>query len=319
MRKVNDVEILILSSRLDFTTDYVCLELDNRRCKYLRINRDEFADYLMTLDVETATLIVERRGVTYKIAEPRLKAIYFRAPTYLRDIYQPDLPEDVQLYRTQWAAFVRNLSIFENVFWMNNPVSTFKAENKLLQLKYAQKVGFVCPATIVTNTCPKGVLDEQEYIVKSIDSAILRIGDQEAFVYANAVKGHVIKAAKLSLAPIMIQNYIHPKIDFRITVVCESVYPVKILADSAGVEGDWRQQGHEVDFFKCDLPDHITKSCVNLVNSLGLAFGAIDLVQCQDLMYFLEINPTGEWGWLVRRSGLPIAQGICNCLEGSRV
>jgi glutathione synthase/RimK-type ligase-like ATP-grasp enzyme len=316
---VNDVEILILSSRLDFTTDYVCLELGNRRRKYLRINRDEFADYSVTLDTETATLIIEHGGVAFRIAEPGLKAIYFRAPTYLRDIYQPDLPADVQLYRTQWAAFARNLAIFENVFWMNNPVATFKAENKLLQLKYARKAGFICPTTIVANTCPKSVLDEEEYIVKSIDSAILRVDDQEAFVYANRLKGHDIRAANLSLAPVMLQNYIHPKVDFRVTVVGESVYPVKIMADSMGVEGDWRRLSHEVDFFQCTLPEQVTKSCVNLVSSLGLAFGAIDLVQCQDVMYFLEINPTGEWGWLVRRSNLPIAQGICNYLEGSHV
>lgn len=316
---MNDVEILIISNRLDFTTDYVCLELANRRRKYLRINRDDFANYSITLDLETATLIVEHHGMIFRVAEPSLKAIYFRAPTYLRDIYQPNIPADVQLYRTQWAAFVRNLAIFESVFWMNNPVATFKAENKFLQLKYARKAGFICPTTIVTNVRPDSVRDEEEYIVKSIDSAILRVDDQEAFVYTNTVKGCDIRTSNLSLAPVMLQNYINPKVDFRVTVVGESVYTVKITANSRGVEGDWRQLSNEVDFIQCALPENITRSCVKLVSSLGLAFGAIDLVQCQDVMYFLEINPTGEWGWLFRRSGLPIAQGICNYLEGSRV
>jgi hypothetical protein len=78
---------------------------------------------------------------------------------------------------------------------MNNPIATFKAENKLLQLKYARRVGFNCPDSIAVNTCPNNLQDEDEYIVKSIDSTILRIDEREAFVYANRLKGHEIKAA----------------------------------------------------------------------------------------------------------------------------
>ena len=103
--------------------------------------------------------------------------------------------------------------------------------------------------------------------------------DQEAFVYSNIVKGRELKVAELSLAPIIIQYYIQPKIDLRVTVVGESIYPVKILANGHGVEGDWRQIKDSVEFIECTLPEEISKSCVNLVKSLELSFGAIDLIE----------------------------------------
>jgi glutathione synthase/RimK-type ligase-like ATP-grasp enzyme len=36
-----------------------------------------------------------------------------------------------------------------------------------------------------------------------------------------------------------------------------------------------------------------------LLEALGLNFGAIDLVESKGSYFFIEINPTGEWGWLV--------------------
>jgi glutathione synthase/RimK-type ligase-like ATP-grasp enzyme len=312
---VSDVEVLVVSTTSDYTSDYVCLELDQRKTNYLRINRDEFLNYTIIFDISSLILSVKINGETYIISEPRLKSIYYRAPIYLRDIYQPELPAQMQLFRTQWAAFVRNLTVFEKPLWINNPIATYKAENKILQLKYAQMVGLTCPSTYVTNTCPPSVINNIDYIVKSLDTAVLRIDGHEAFVYSNKISGKEIESAQLSLAPVIIQNYIQPKIDLRVTVIGESLYCVKILSDGQGVEGDWRQKKDHVEFIECQLPLDISQSCIDLVKSLGLCFGAIDLIQSNNAMYFLEINPTGEWGWLVQSAGLPIHKTICNYLE----
>jgi glutathione synthase/RimK-type ligase-like ATP-grasp enzyme len=312
---VNDVQILIVSDKLDFTTDYVCLELEQRGKSYLRINRDEFTHCSLTMNVEKTTLTIERNGSIFRIEEPYLKSIYFRAPIYLRDIYQPNLSPESQLYRTQWTAFVRNLTIFDKPLWMNNPTSTFMSENKLLQLKYARQAGFCCPSTLAANVCPNEIVDHNDYIVKSIDTAILRIDDREAFVYSNRIKGGDLKASQLALAPVIIQEYIQPKIDLRVTVIGDTVYPVKILCNGSGVDGDWRQMKDNLQFVPCELPFNITASCISLVKSLGLSFGAIDLIQCKDIFYFIEINPTGEWGWLVRSANLPIPKAICDHLS----
>jgi glutathione synthase/RimK-type ligase-like ATP-grasp enzyme len=315
IEKVNKPEILIISDTLDYTTDYITVELSERKQNYLRINRDKFAECSMTFDIDSVTLLIEQSNMRFSLSEPNLKAIYFRAPIYLRDIYQPDISEETQLYRTQWAAFIRNLAIFENPLWINNPIATFKAENKLLQLKYAKNAGFQLPRTLVTNRCLENIKSDSDYIIKSIDTAVLRIEDKEAFVYSNVVKGNELELAELSIAPVIIQDYLRPKTDIRVTVIGDSIFPVKILLNGSGVEGDWRRIKEGVQFIECTLPEEVSQACVNLVHSLGLTFGAVDLIESDDRIYFLEINPTGEWGWLVHAAGIPLHETLCNLLE----
>lgn len=313
---MNEVSILIISNSLDFTTDYVCFELYKRNASYLRINRDKFTDYNISLDVLNCKMEINFEDQMYHINQDTLKAIYYRAPIYLRDIYKPGISEQEQLFRTQWTAFIRNLTIFDEVIWVNNPESTFKAENKLLQLKVAKKLGMSCPNTIVTNCNKINLVDNSDYIVKSLDTAILRIEENEAFVYSNRIKGEEIKRASLSIAPIVVQEYISPKIDVRVTVIGNQVYSVRILKEGKGVEGDWRLYKNNIKFVPFSLPKRINEACVELVHLLGLSFGGIDLIESDDKYYFIEINPTGEWAWLVNTANLRIYEGICDYLEG---
>jgi glutathione synthase/RimK-type ligase-like ATP-grasp enzyme len=50
------------------------------------------------------------------------------------------------------------------------------------------------------------------------------------------------------------------------------------------------------------------------MNSLNLKFGGIDLIFCDGKYYFIEVNPTGEWGWLETVAGLKISDEICNAM-----
>ena len=104
------------------------------------------------------------------------------------------------------------------------------------------------------------------------------------------------------------------KIDYRITVVGDTVFAVKILIENNGVIGDWRKEKDNVKFVPIDLPISIAKMCSNLINELGLSFGAIDLIYKDNEFYFIEVNPTGEWAWLVDSANQKIYEAICDYL-----
>ncbi|MCZ0871256.1 hypothetical protein [Peribacillus sp. AS_2] len=312
---MNKIEFLIISNKFDFTTDYICLELERRKLKYLRLNRDEFENYEIIFKINELILQVKIENKNFILREETLKAIYYRAPIYLRDNFQPDIDVEEQLYRSQWTAFIRNLTLFENVKWVNNPISTFKAENKLLQLKYAARIGFAIPGTIVTNTNNLQIDPQKDYIVKTLDTALLRTENKEAFIYSSVVKGREVLDSTLSKSPLVLQDYIYPKVDVRVTVIGKSVYPVKIEKKGKGIDGDWRLEKNNLSYIPFNLPLNIEQYCVEIVKSLGLAFGGIDLIESNGEYYFIEVNPTGEWAWLVDSSGLQIYKGICDYLE----
>ena len=66
-----------------------------------------------------------------------------------------------------------------------------------------------------------------------------------------------------------------------------------------------------------DLPAGLEESLHRLMRALGLAFGAIDLIQTPDGEYvFLEINPSGQWLWLDDRLDLGISDAVAGWLGG---
>jgi glutathione synthase/RimK-type ligase-like ATP-grasp enzyme len=63
------------------------------------------------------------------------------------------------------------------------------------------------------------------------------------------------------------------------------------------------------------LPERLRLQCVALVRALGLQYGALDFILTPDGRYvFLELNPNGQWLWVERMTGLPIADAIAATL-----
>jgi len=316
---VNKIEVLIISNKFDFTTDYVVLALRKLKVPYVRINRDEFLNYSIKLFLENEELHVDIDGKVFIISNKTLKSIYYRAPTFIRSL---DIPVNLeeQLYKFQWPAFIRNLIIFENALWINHPVDTYKAENKLYQLKTAKQIGFKIPYTIVSNDGKLCNIDEKaRYAIKTLDPGLLKIKGKEAFIYTTIVTGSELIKSNLRLVPVVIQECLFPKLDIRVTVIGHKVFAVKILKQGKIIDGDWRRTRKEkLEYIPIMLPDEINRFCVNLVKKLGLHFGAIDLALVNGEYYFLEINPTGEWAWLVNSINFPIHQEIARLLSQGR-
>jgi len=320
IKKADRIKVLIISNKFDFATDYVTITLHELKIPYLRINRDEISNYAVNLFLENEELYIDIEKKSFVISNKTLKAIYCRAPTFIRSLDIPADPEN-QLHKFQWASFIRNLIIFENVLWINNPVATYKSENKLYQLKIARQVGFKIPYTVVSNDRKLSIIKgKSKYAIKTLDTGLLKIHDKDAFIYTNIVTGSELKKSKLHSAPVVIQECLSPKIDIRVTVVGNEVFAVKILKQGKKIEGDWRKiKKEELEYLPVKLPSDINQRCINLVKRLGLVFGAIDLAFANGEYYFLEINPTGEWAWLVNSVNFPIHKEIAFLLSQGRI
>lgn len=49
---------------MDFTTDLICIELNKRNIKYIRLNRDMFNKYKIKVDIENTSILVKINEVT---------------------------------------------------------------------------------------------------------------------------------------------------------------------------------------------------------------------------------------------------------------
>lgn len=308
-----EIDYLIIATKNDFTSDFICIRLNKLKKRYLRINRDEFSDYRISWNINTGELCISIDENSYSINDD-LRAVYYRAPVYMR--YYSKATKEEQLYRSQWMAFVKNLIYFDKALWINNPAATYKAENKMLQLKYAKEIGFKIPMTRVINSKCGELEKHTKYVVKSIDTLLLRYNQKEAFLYTNIIQGGEINSSELNLAPIVVQEFLNPKVDLRVTVIGNETYTAQILKNEKGTYDDWRKEKDEVNFINYELPKNIKEMCILLVKKFGLIYGGIDLALVNDIYYFIEINPTGEWAWLVENPGFNIDEKITNILIG---
>lgn len=305
----NDVEYLVISSSIDYSTDLVCFELHEQKRQYLRLNRDMFGEYEIIFSLQDRKMTIKMDGSLYTVRSEKLKGVFFRAPVFLRSHKRYNIDE--QLYRSQWSSFIRNLVIFENAKWINHPVKTYCAENKLYQLQCAQSVGLPTPETFVGNALPQGIIPTKKYVVKSLDTALFYDGSQEYFTYTSVVEGSELIGSNIVDAPIILQEFLQNKLDIRVTVIGNKLYPVGITKNGEKIYGDWRKSSKETLQYHAEtLPNDISTKIIMLMTKLGLSFGGVDLALSNGKYFFIEVNPTGEWGWLSPYISVPIEKAI---------
>jgi glutathione synthase/RimK-type ligase-like ATP-grasp enzyme len=313
--------VLLLSGLYDFSTDIIAADLADRNVPFLRLNREHLAHCRLNLDPVAGVIDVRSpSGEAAVIDADNLRSVFFRQPVFLRNTPGHPLTPDEQLQRSQWAAFLRGLTVFDTARWMNHPAKTYLAESKPYQLRIAAKLGFKVPRTRIGNDV-KGLQTTMlgnPLIAKSLDTILLREGDDCLFTYSTIANSSNWTDDDLASAPGMFQELIHDKTDIRVTVVGETIFAARIQENGCGISGDWRvRPRNNVEFIPMSLSTDCAARCLQLVKTLGLSFAAIDLLERNDdqSIFFLEVNPTGEWGWLVRH-GLTIDTSITSWLAG---
>ncbi|EGE4656104.1 RimK-like protein [Salmonella bongori] len=289
--------VLILSSMYDFSTDLVVQRLGNNGDNFIRLNKEQLSDYEIFLDPINTILRV--KGEYVDVETSNVKSVWFRQPVFLRNTPGRSIDINEQLSLSQWNAFLRGLMVFDKAYWMNWPQATYAAESKPYQLMIAKKIGFSVPQTIISNSLGFEKLPSTKFIIKSMDTVLLKENDDCYFTYTSKANPADFTLDKTKQAPITFQEYIEDKLDIRVTIVGSKVYAVAIKSNGNAISDDWRTlKKEDLEYIDIELPVRIKKLCIEYVKLLGLNYGAIDFIKTKDEYIFIEINPTGEWGWL---------------------
>ena len=185
--------------------------------------------------------------------------------------------------------------------WVNHPAATYRAETKAVQLREAAALGFDVPATVMTNDPAFDAESQvgQDIALKSIDTLLLREDAEQLFGYTTLTDWQSVATEQLQSAPATVQAALKDKLDLRVTVIGRQAWCVSIKKKGKLIDGDWRltpKADLQIDDHL--LPPDVSKRCIALVDTMGLRYGAIDLALQDGVYWFIEINPTGEWGWL---------------------
>jgi glutathione synthase/RimK-type ligase-like ATP-grasp enzyme len=220
------------------------------------------------------------------------------------------------------TAFFDTFSLVE-ARWVNPLQAMLRAESKILQLQLAEQEGLTLPPTLITSDPHQARAfweDHDGKIVTKLLGALSQTMNATGdFMYTSRVTEDDLEGLDgLRYCPQVFQGEIDKAAELRCIVVGDDVFVGAINASSS-IAGrvDWRKltQADGVAWEHAELPADVKAKLVGLTRRLGLIYGAADLIVTPDGDHvFLEVNPAGEWGWLQRDLGLPIAEAIADAL-----
>jgi glutathione synthase/RimK-type ligase-like ATP-grasp enzyme len=183
--------------------------------------------------------------------------------------------------------------------WINDPIATKTAENKIYQLNVAKKFGFQIPQTIVSQN-PDYIKKFCEKLNNNVIVKPVRGTKLSNLFTRMLTKEHITSTSSMRICPVMYQEYIRGSMHIRAHVLGNNIYSVLIKSEGL----DWREN-LDIPFKVIDLPNSIQKRLHKVVRSLGLKMGIVDLKMTQNNNFiWLEINPQGQFLFVQGISGL---------------
>lgn len=317
--------ILILTRSFDPHADYVAKRLRARGVTFIRFDPVEFPTRAELSIRYSALGQTERllRLAAGSLDLNNLKAVWYRRPQV------PAPHEEIINLSTQTfvaqecQTFVQDVWNSLDCLWVPAPHGVcVRAQFKASQLRLAGAVGFELPPTLITNSPEEFV----EFYCKHNGNIISKLAGFSFFEAIGASFGRytevvskrdVAYSRALRFCPVIFQAYVPKLLELRITVVGKQVFAAEIHSqESNQTRHDWRHyDSYLTRYLPHELPQDVATCCLDLVEELGLCYGAIDMVITPDRRYvFIEINPNGQYLWIEEATGLPISDSICDLL-----
>jgi hypothetical protein len=198
--------------------------------------------------------------------------------------------------------------------------------DKALQLGIAAQVGLDVLPTLVTNDpeSARAFFHEHhgEVITKMEHAFALNTAEGTGAVHTSVVTEDDLDGLDgLTACPMIFQPRVRTRREYRITIVGERLMIGALDYTSGAFGTDWRlaslRDKDVVYAWKpASLPDSVCQAMLRLMDRLGLNYGAADILEDEaGRLWFLEVNPAGEWAWM-NHAGLPIVDALADLLTG---
>lgn len=317
--------VLILSRSLDQETDIVCIELLRRGIDYVRLNAEDITHRLTVannIEQDSYPQCNIKFG-SRSINLSDISAVWLRHFDYcLIQSNNSDLC--TAFIFQQWNDALQILySRMENK-WINSLHATNMTNNRITQLTYAKRAGFKIPSTLITNDPQRARSFYRDHngdiILKALHHHDIEVNKKIYSIYSRHINSKDLSnISNLIYAPCILQERIPNYGELRVTVIQDKVFSSKLGSETSTLNC---YDIHRIPLSKLpqkpiELGNDLNTRCIKFIKSLGLKYGAIDFVMGKDEeLFFLEVNPSGDWLWIERQTKLPITRYVVDLIEG---
>ncbi|KIV58389.1 hypothetical protein AM501_28630 [Aneurinibacillus migulanus] len=306
--------ILVVTNSRDLTVDYIIGKYGSEVSIY-RYNVDRFDEYEITFSNNGHFFTIANQH--WCLNSSQISAVYYRKPEL------PDLSEYEEKFRylmqREIMAIVEGLVETVGDVALTRPSILRRADNKILQLQLAKKIGFSLPTSVITNSVSsvQQLINKTKAVVKPLSyGRIMDIKAKRLGIIQTNLVDPAANFESLELSPAYFQYYIQKDMEIRATIVGREVFAVQINSSDPI---DWRKQDAIIEYKPIQMPKEIVQKCFELMDELQLSFGAFDFIVHNGEYIFLEINANGQWLWLEEATKLNISWAIINHLKGETI
>ncbi|EZH75010.1 hypothetical protein ATO12_09780 [Aquimarina atlantica] len=216
-----------------------------------------------------------------------------------------------------------NTQIFNNfrdTYQLPSPLSV--KSDKFSMLRLAKELGLDIPDSLITNS-KKELLyffKKQQHVITKPLYETVYFNDESyvAFFKTDKITEEVIESLPSTFFPSLFQGYVEKDIELRAFYIEEEFYTMAIFSQlDPQTKVDFRNYNDErpnrnVPYV---LPKEIETKLKILMKELNLNTGSIDLIKTPDKKYvFLEVNPTGQFGFVSKPCNYYLEDKIANTL-----
>jgi hypothetical protein len=254
------------------------------------------------------------RGPRRRVDLPEVTAVWWRRPRSLTAAAGLR-PGDARFAIRQATEALGGLAASLHVRWVNDPWRE-SAAAKTRQLAAAEEAGLAVPRTLVTNDPERARAFLDAAGRRRVVHKALHATPEDWRTTRFVSGGGRRRLRSIRLAPVLLQEYV-PGVDVRVTAVGDALFAAAIDARETSSPQDFRPVFDAARVEACALPAGVGARLRRLLRALGLSYAAIDLRRREDGEHvFLEANPSGQWLFVERRTGLPITDALAALLAG---
>lgn len=279
--------ILIISENNERTTNEVIRWLISLGKKFIRVHEDE----IFTIRIKEKRIYIESNRNCFFIDE--VTSVWYRRG-------------GLKFSRKKYDNLAVNLHMNEHQHWLENYVRNYLENknhinketnyhvNKLIVLTTAKDIGFDVPEYFLTETTDD--IDLEKYIIKPIaGNGILKFDDYYGVMYTSIVKNK----EKEDFYITFFQEKIEKDFEIRSFYLNGRIWSMAIFSQNDNqTKIDYRKYNKQKPNrnVRYNLPKNIEEKITVLMNKLDLNSGSIDFIKSKNNIYFLEVNPIGQFG-----------------------
>lgn len=221
------------------------------------------------------------------------------------------------LYDQEWSSIEISISELVKCPIVNPAGASYYGQHKLVQLQLAQKYGVACPETIISNSPLElgAFSDKYSCVSKAIYDCSTTHNGTVHTGKTVSVSENDIQSYDPKFCPMLLQEKIDAAAMWRIVVVGDSVFGFRLHGNELMQETDSRLIELKLSGEAREVPETIQRGLISICKSLGLIYSSSDFIEDHEgRLWFIDLNPEGQWGAYEKRFGTKISDEIINLM-----